>query len=396
MAYDKPELEHIWAEGGAVVEPSNTKKQLGWVAEVPPHQYENWVQRRQDQFIFHVNERGIPEWDGQTNYLGGGRSLVQGSNGVVYKSVAASGPSGATQDPTTDTANTYWERAYSDNNDSRLSDAREWTADTVSQAEAQAGTATTRRAWTAQRVRQAITGWWSGIQANNLPLQSSVPQVPSANNVQQALAGLGAFAGDGYQNVVVFDTPGVYEWTVPDVLRQGLRKAHVTVIGGGGSGAQGVVPVGDQTGGGGGAGGIAEGIYDLSGLDLVPITVGQGGSSRTTEGFGSNGGSTSFGTILSASGGDGGQLTDGTNGGSSGIGAGGNIANRRLGGGRPGPPMAGPTSSVGGSGGGPGGGPGNANADDAYSRGSLPGAGGGASHRGGSGSGARGEVVVRW
>jgi len=40
--------------------------------------------------------------------------------------------------------------------DPRLSDAREWTAATVDQAEAEAGTATTRRAWTAQRVRQAV------------------------------------------------------------------------------------------------------------------------------------------------------------------------------------------------------------------------------------------------
>lgn len=40
--------------------------------------------------------------------------------------------------------------------DTRLSDAREWTAETVSQPEAEAGTATTRRAWTAQRDRQAI------------------------------------------------------------------------------------------------------------------------------------------------------------------------------------------------------------------------------------------------
>ena len=47
-----------------------------------------------------------------------------------------------------------------DSNDPRLSDAREWTAGTVSQAEAEAGTATTRRAWTAQRVRQAIASWW--------------------------------------------------------------------------------------------------------------------------------------------------------------------------------------------------------------------------------------------
>lgn len=40
--------------------------------------------------------------------------------------------------------------------DSRLTNSREWTAATVSQAEAEAGTATTRRAWTAQRVAQAI------------------------------------------------------------------------------------------------------------------------------------------------------------------------------------------------------------------------------------------------
>jgi trimeric autotransporter adhesin len=47
-------------------------------------------------------------------------------------------------------------------NDSRLTNSREWTASTVSQVEAETGTATTRRAWTAQRVRQAIFGWWNG------------------------------------------------------------------------------------------------------------------------------------------------------------------------------------------------------------------------------------------
>lgn len=43
--------------------------------------------------------------------------------------------------------------------------ATEWTAETVAQAEAEAGTATTRRAWTAQRVRQAIVAWWNGSAA---------------------------------------------------------------------------------------------------------------------------------------------------------------------------------------------------------------------------------------
>jgi len=41
-------------------------------------------------------------------------------------------------------------------NDARFSDTREWTGTTVSQAVAEAGTDTTRTAWTAQRVAQAI------------------------------------------------------------------------------------------------------------------------------------------------------------------------------------------------------------------------------------------------
>jgi hypothetical protein len=45
--------------------------------------------------------------------------------------------------------------------DPRLSDAREWTASTITQAEAETGTATTRRAFTAQRIRQAVLAWWA-------------------------------------------------------------------------------------------------------------------------------------------------------------------------------------------------------------------------------------------
>jgi hypothetical protein len=46
-----------------------------------------------------------------------------------------------------------------------LSDSREWSADTISQAEAEAGIATTRRAFTALRVFQAIASWWNGSAA---------------------------------------------------------------------------------------------------------------------------------------------------------------------------------------------------------------------------------------
>lgn len=47
--------------------------------------------------------------------------------------------------------------------DSRLTDAREWTASEVSQSEAEAGSATTSRKWSALRVRQNVLAWWSGL-----------------------------------------------------------------------------------------------------------------------------------------------------------------------------------------------------------------------------------------
>ena len=50
-------------------------------------------------------------------------------------------------------------------NDPALTRAREWTAATVDQAEAEAGIATNRRAWTAQRVRQALLAWWNSSAA---------------------------------------------------------------------------------------------------------------------------------------------------------------------------------------------------------------------------------------
>lgn len=45
--------------------------------------------------------------------------------------------------------------------DARLTDSREWSASTVTQADAEAGTATARVAWTVQRVWQALAAWWA-------------------------------------------------------------------------------------------------------------------------------------------------------------------------------------------------------------------------------------------
>lgn len=79
--------------------------------------------------------------------------------------------------------------------DAALSDSREWTAETVEQAEAEAGTATTRRAWTAQRVRQAITGWWNTISAADLPFDNAASGL-AATNAQDAIDELAAEKAD--------------------------------------------------------------------------------------------------------------------------------------------------------------------------------------------------------
>ena len=149
----KPDMEFIWASGGAIVEPSDVKKQTGWTPEVPPHQWENWIQNRQDKYLAHINQRGIPEWDGNAEYEAAGLSYVQGSNGVVYKSVAASGPATTTQDPTTDVTDTYWVVAFAST--IQATEAIQGIVELATTAEAQAGTDDVR-VMTALKVKQAI------------------------------------------------------------------------------------------------------------------------------------------------------------------------------------------------------------------------------------------------
>jgi hypothetical protein len=111
---NKPDYTTLWSSGGAIVAPSNTKIQTGWTAEVPPFQWENWSQNRQDQAIAHLFQKGVSVWSTTGEYYftsSGERSYVQGSNGTIYVSVADS----VNQDPVTDTTNTYWKIAFSDN-----------------------------------------------------------------------------------------------------------------------------------------------------------------------------------------------------------------------------------------------------------------------------------------
>jgi hypothetical protein len=117
---NKPNFQYVWASGGAKVAPSDVKIQDGWGAEVPPLQWENWSQNRQDEAIVHLFQKGISEWDSLSNYYftaAGVRSYVQGSDGQIYVAVADN----IGQNPVTDTSNTYWTLAFNNKSSSRVS-----------------------------------------------------------------------------------------------------------------------------------------------------------------------------------------------------------------------------------------------------------------------------------
>jgi hypothetical protein len=109
----KPDFSFQWSSGGSIVAPSDVKIQTGWTAEVPPFQWENWSQNRQDNAILHLFQKGISEWDATSNYYfttSGVRSYVQGSDGNIYVAVQDS----VGQNPTTDATDTYWKIAFID------------------------------------------------------------------------------------------------------------------------------------------------------------------------------------------------------------------------------------------------------------------------------------------
>ncbi|WP_411386981.1 phage tail protein [Pseudomonas sp. MPB03] len=190
-----------------------------------------------------------------------------------------------------------------------------------------------------------------------------------------------------FRGTQVFKTAGVFTWGVP----VGVKKAWVTVIGGGGGGGR--AGVSGAGSGGGGGGGLAQELVDLSGVSSVTVTVGAGGAGATVDsGVGETGATSSFGTYLSATGGAGGfgNASSGyANGpGSGGLGTGGDF-NTSLGAGQP---SYGPY-------GGSGGGPGSRSTQGAVAgnTGLGPGGGGsGATFGYNGGAGAAGNVIIQW
>lgn len=102
----KKNMTEIWASAGDVQAPEDSKIRAGWVVESVPRQWWNWFENRQDNNIAYMLQKGIPEWDAETEYQTN-KSYVQRNN-VVYKATAVS----INKDPALAANASSWVKAF--------------------------------------------------------------------------------------------------------------------------------------------------------------------------------------------------------------------------------------------------------------------------------------------
>jgi hypothetical protein len=130
-------------------------------------------------------------------------------------------------------------------NDSRLSDSREWSASTIDQAEAEAGTATTRRAFTALRVFQAIAAWWAGSSAKTK--LDGIASGATANATDAQLRDRSTHTGTQAANTITGLAAIATSGSASDLASNPTLVGDV-VINGSSSGVSGSLKVGNTTG----------------------------------------------------------------------------------------------------------------------------------------------------
>ena len=98
--------DDVWADAGALTDPGDAKTALGYIAEKPPYQTENWHKNRVDEMLAHIEEFGVPEWDVLTDYNINSICLYLGD---IYQSKVNSNLGNT---PTVDGSN--WSKAFVD------------------------------------------------------------------------------------------------------------------------------------------------------------------------------------------------------------------------------------------------------------------------------------------
>lgn len=220
--------------------------------------------------------------------------------------------------------------------------------------------------------------------------------------VGQAVQALGdaryPLMSNSFRSSAVYSTSGIF--TVP---------AGVTVIrvqvwaagGGGGAGWLNYDATGASAGGGGGGGGYGEGIYTVTPGQALSVTVGAAGALGTSSSNATAGGSSSVGSLVTATGGQPGSNASSSSIGFGGLGGSSSGSNKfSVGGtyGSNGFNIPGGAGALGGAGGGTFNSGSTWHAQGAAASGNFPGGGGGGAGGGDvpAGSGASGFVIIQY
>ena len=167
---------------------------------------------------------------------------------------------------------------------------------------------------------QGADGLFSGLEATVSPASDDFVAIKDVSDSEAAKFASVADVRGGLKSIQVFTSSGT--WTKP----AGVNLIKVTVVGGGGGGAGSDTGI-NSIGGGGAAGGTSIKFIDVSAISSVSVTVGDGGmpGGATTNNAGT-GGTSSFGTHCSSTGGAGGTIASASStGGTGGSGSGGDI-----------------------------------------------------------------------
>ncbi len=83
----RPTIDSIWGSTGLAVDPGSAEINNGWAAEIPPFETQNFWQKRVDELLQNIEQKGIMEWSTDTTY--GIGSWVFASDNDIYKSLTS-------------------------------------------------------------------------------------------------------------------------------------------------------------------------------------------------------------------------------------------------------------------------------------------------------------------
>ncbi|WP_434238356.1 hypothetical protein [Aliarcobacter cryaerophilus] len=277
----------------------NIKKGFGTGAnEFPELEDFNALMYTDTYLTSYLYQAGIPEWNHRQEYYI--NSVVMGSNGFIYKSLVGTEEIPNVNSNPTVVGNTNWKSILNDD-DYALINGDETKKFKVADAQTENEAVNKKQIDELElRLNDSIEAINDSIETISDSVGKNTTTVTTATKVVGA-GYMGEF-GQGLWNT--FNQNGTF--TIPN----DVTKIRVRVVGAGGGGKGG--------GKGGAGGGYAHGVFDVVAGTTYTVTVGTGGTGTTSSGTPTAGGTSSFGALISATGG-------GANGDDGGIGIGGDF-----------------------------------------------------------------------